>query len=147
MFRPLQSQVLQVVQEGARREWREDGAKWAPGPDSVLRQACAAHLMRVWHMAHFMAMFFMCFFRGDLFHRAYFMAMFFMCLDVRCTHERSGSTGVHCMYIGSTLGRKVSNDLQMAMLRRLHESSGSSGTLCIYTGPMLGRKYSILGLE
>ena len=103
--------------------------------------------MRVWHMAHFMAMFFMCFFRGDLFHRAYFMAMFFMCLDVRCTHERSGSTGVHCMYIGSTLGRKVSNDLQMAMLRRLHECSGSSGTLCIYIGPMLGRKYSILGLE
>ena len=32
---------------GARRTWREDGAKWAPGPDSVLRQACSAHLGKV----------------------------------------------------------------------------------------------------
>ena len=29
---------------GARRTWREDGAKWAPGPNSVLRQACSTHL-------------------------------------------------------------------------------------------------------
>lgn len=32
---------------GARRTWREDGAKWAPGPDSVLRQACSTHLSKV----------------------------------------------------------------------------------------------------
>eukprot|EP00974_Lingulodinium_polyedra_P016823 1632700-Lingulodinium_polyedra.AAC.1 len=32
---------------GARRAWREDGAKWAPGPDSVLRQACPARLSKV----------------------------------------------------------------------------------------------------
>ena len=25
----------------------QDGAKWAPGPDSVLRQACSTHLMKV----------------------------------------------------------------------------------------------------
>ena len=32
---------------GARRQWREDGAQWAPGPDSVLRQACLMHLNTV----------------------------------------------------------------------------------------------------
>ena len=32
---------------GARREWREDGAKWTPGSDSVLRQVCGAHLIKV----------------------------------------------------------------------------------------------------
>ena len=32
---------------GSRREWREDGAKWAPFPDSVLRQTCSMHLSRV----------------------------------------------------------------------------------------------------
>jgi hypothetical protein len=29
---------------GARRTWKHDGAKWAPGSDSVLRQACSTHL-------------------------------------------------------------------------------------------------------
>ena len=32
---------------GAQREWRKDGAKCAPGLDSVLRQACSTHLMTV----------------------------------------------------------------------------------------------------
>ena len=32
---------------GAQREWKKDGAKWAPGPDSAMRQACSTHLMKV----------------------------------------------------------------------------------------------------
>eukprot|EP00974_Lingulodinium_polyedra_P003524 331831-Lingulodinium_polyedra.AAC.1 len=32
---------------GARGTWREDGAKWGPGFDSVLRQACSARLSKV----------------------------------------------------------------------------------------------------
>eukprot|EP00974_Lingulodinium_polyedra_P053073 5100985-Lingulodinium_polyedra.AAC.1 len=36
-----------IAMPGARRTWREDGAKWAPGPDSVLRQAWSARLSNV----------------------------------------------------------------------------------------------------
>ena len=29
---------------GAQRAWKEDGAKWTPGPNSVLRDLCRTHL-------------------------------------------------------------------------------------------------------
>ena len=77
---------------GDRRVWDEQEGRWYRGPPP-LSGACHRTSMQPelpntdqvprfllltmdqkqtqWHMAHYMAMFFMCFFRGDLFHRAW----------------------------------------------------------------------------
>ena len=81
---------------GARRAWTEDGAKGAPGPDSVLKFVCATHLSKVRKRFAGVPVLELCFDGSQVGIRNH---------DVFATYTPTGvgGTGTHCEGVGTYL--------------------------------------------